>query len=59
MTVPASEMPITPVGGLTPLTDMSNAVFEEVKTDDRASLEYAYALLSGTPLPAVDVPEEI
>lgn len=51
-------MPVQPIGGLTPLTDETNVQLEEVEGDTE-SLEYAYALLARSPLPAVTTEDEI
>lgn len=40
------------VEGLTPLSDPNNVKMERVEGDEE-SLEYAYALLARSPLPAV------
>lgn len=52
-------MPEQPIGSPSPLSDQANVQMDKVDKQDDESLEYAYALLARSPLPAVDVAEEI
>lgn len=51
-------MPEKPIGQQTPLSDLENVQLTEVEGDTE-SLEYAYALLASSPLPAVATEDEI
>ena len=52
-------MPEKPIGSLTPLSDPENVQLEATEQQDTESIEYAYALLSRSPLPAVTTEDEI
>lgn len=54
-----TERPIGPE--LTPLSDPANVQLETLpdSEQDTETLEFAYALLAGSPLPAVTTPDEV
>lgn len=54
----STSIPEQPFGDLSPLQDTENVKMERVEQDEE-SLEYVYALLASSPLPAVSVEEEL